>query len=151
MYWGSLKIAVVISADTTRYVLDAVAFVGQIVESSSFAAVVETWSALHANEIPLAIARRAEETVFLLTEEALRCRGTTESQVSFRIAGFHLVGPVASIRFLVEGETFGTVEDEATAVNAVFELAAVVGVAHFVVTELMRAFFCCLSWFCYTN
>jgi hypothetical protein len=65
--------------------------------------------------------------VKLKTQSAKRW---SEESLTFCVAGGHLVRPVAPVGLSVEGQSFWAVEDEASAGDAILELAAIGGVAH---------------------
>lgn len=114
----------------------------------AFAAVVKSGVAVHAQEVSLTVAGFLVESVFLEAESLdFGVFGTGEAQVAGGVAIRHYIRPVAVIRFRAECQTFGALEQIATAVHAIQKLVALVGRApHSKVSELMRAIIGWVGW-----
>lgn len=127
------------SVSTGGYVLGSITLVGEVVEQVALAAAVHPWAPLDAHVVDLAVGSVAMEVE---VEDGVRLRffRATESYVGFSVAIGDHVGPFAAICLLAEGESFGTVEVEASAIDTVHELATVGAVSHLEVPELVRTF-----------
>uniref|UniRef100_A0A7G3B6I9 Uncharacterized protein n=1 Tax=Lutzomyia longipalpis TaxID=7200 RepID=A0A7G3B6I9_LUTLO len=85
------------------YIFNPIACIGQFIECLSFATGVESWTSLQAEEVPLTIMRRTEETCLTLPETLnTSFRWTREPKEGFSIAIRHLIGPIAAICCSIE-------------------------------------------------
>lgn len=110
------------------------------VESIADAAIVHTRPSIVAHKVASAVRRRRVETLLGERKEAGQTRfGTLETEERVRIAVGHLIGPVATVRVLVVGQTLGALEGVRTTAGAALVVAAIRAVTGREVAELVLA------------
>lgn len=123
---------------TSGDILGSIALIDRVVEELSLAAPVHAGTSLDAHVVDLAIAGMTVEVEMgdgvgdglLRAGEAHECLCVTVVD---------LVGPLATVRLLAEGQTLRAVKHESTAIDAVHELATVDAIAHLEVAKLVGA------------
>lgn len=116
----------------------SIASVDELVESISNAAILQSWTAVYANIIMMAISRATIKFNLGVQEEIVLHLRTTEAKESLGIAIRHLIRPIASIGLRIEGQTLRTVKHVTSAIHAVHKLPAVLMIADLEVAILMR-------------
>jgi len=115
----------------------SIAGVDELIESISNAAILQSWTAVHADVKVVTIGRAAEKLNRGVQEGTIPHFWAAKTEKSLRVAVRHLVRPIASIRLRIEGQTLWTVEHVTPTVHAVHELTAVLMIANLEVAVLM--------------
>lgn len=123
---------------TRGHILGSIALIDRVVEELSLAAPVHAGTSLDAHVVDLAIAGMTVEVEMGdgVSDGLLRAG---EANECLCVTVVDLVGPLATVRLLAEGQTLRAVKHESTAIDAVHELATVDAVAHLEVAKLVGA------------
>lgn len=131
---------------TRRYIFGSITAICQLIKSVTNATIVHAWSSFQTDKIPLTIFGCRIKSCFGHTQTGNLWFGrTTESQVRFGITVSHLIGPITTVRFHAERQSFGTVERKRSTIRTVHELSTMCSIAQFKIAKLMGAFGCSLN------
>lgn len=114
-----------------------IASVDELVKGVPLAAILQSWTAVHADVIVMAVGVAAVKFNPSIQEGATFHLRAAKAEESLGVAIRHLIRPVASIRLWIKSQTFRTIEDVTPTVHAIHELSATLIIADLEIAVLM--------------